>query len=92
MKKFKEGERFRLANSLQFGTVLNDNIDGTYEVLMSDQVFAQLYLSEMKKTINWSNIQNSIEQKIEQLMEMSTAKMVFWFLIGCMVTYLIAIL
>ena len=85
MGKFKEGERFRLANSLQFGVVLNNNCDTTYECMMSDYHYIKLHESEMFKVWKWSNIQQEIERKIEQMMELPTWKMAVLLAVGAVI-------
>jgi len=93
MAKFKEFERFRLANSLQFGIVMNNNCNGTYRVLIGDN-FIQLHESEMCKLIDWSKvrskIQSTIENSIIEMMDFSIAKMIFTLLISAILVSLVA--
>ena len=92
MGKFKEGEKFRLANSLQYGTVTNNNADGTYEVMMSDYHFMRLHENEMCKIYTFEKFQEGMEKKIEQVMEATTAKMLFWGIVVVMVVYVLAVI
>jgi hypothetical protein len=93
MAKFKELERFRLENSLQFGIVMNNNCDGTYEVLI-DGKYGQLQEFEMCKVIDWSKLRSKLQSKIEnsiiEMMDFSVAKMIFTLLISAMIVSLVA--
>lgn len=89
MSKFKELERFRLANSLQFGTVTNNNANGTYDVYI-DGKCGQLQESEMCKVWQWSNLRSKIEDGINKIMDLTVAKMILIFIISAILVSCIA--
>ena len=92
MGKFAEGEKFRLAKSFQYGVVLNNNADGTYDVMYSDHHFKTEHESVMRTIYTLEKFQDDVEKKIEQVMEATTAKMIFWVIITVMVLYVLAVI
>lgn len=89
MAKFSEGERFMLQGSLTFGTVLNNNCDGTYEVLISER-FIQLQEKEMCKVWSWSKFRTKIENGIIAMMDFAVWKMILILAVAAMITILVA--